>query len=130
MKRLIVRRERKFVSSLVPFFIVTDMTKKFFMEKYGLKGDFCKISLSGQPVPRMNPELFRYFPYIENGGFLSLDLCDDSDTCFAFTCEGNLSNEIKLTSGIYSELDDFMIFECKLSVKGGFLRTSYPWFFE
>lgn len=127
MKRLIIHRKKKFASALMPYWIVTGINKKIFMEKYNLIGDLCKTSASGYPISRIDLKILRKYITIENGESIQIELNDNITTAFAITMDGNLSNEITLSKGIVSG-DDIEVFNHIITTRGGFLKPSYPWF--
>ncbi|MBO5164594.1 MAG: hypothetical protein J6B75_09200 [Ruminococcus sp.] len=127
MKRLIIHRKKKFASALMPYWIVTETDKKTFMEKYNLIGDFCKTSVLGHPISRIDFKILRKDFTIENGETIQIELNDNVTTAFAITMDGCLSNEIILSEGILLG-DGIEVFNHLLTTRGGFFKPSYPWF--
>ena len=125
LKRLFINRERKFASALLPYWIITSITKKEFMCKYNLEGDLCKFNAMGQAIPRIEiSTLDSVGTRISNGQTLLIDLSDETETIFASTMNGCLSAEV--------DLKDFEVnvnyYEICLSTKGGLIGLSYPCF--
>lgn len=125
MKRLFIYREKKFASALLPYWIITNISKKEFMSKYELEGDLCRFDEKGQAIPRIDiATLDSIGVRISNGQTVSIDLSDEVETIFASTMDGCLSEEI--------DLKDFEVngdyYEICLSTKGGFMNLSYPYF--
>lgn len=118
MKKVKISRVKKFASALVPFWVVTDMSKTEFMKTFGLGSDReCKTVL-GQAAPRIAGfEPDKYGVRIANGETLELEVADEKSTLFVMTMDGLLSNEIALDKA-----------ECRveIGVKGGMMTPSYP----
>ena len=120
-KTLIISRKKKFASALMPYWIIAGISKKDFMEQYGLEGDLCQHSESGHPVPRIDMSILDDIgTRIENGETVKLELVDTVHSVFASTMDGALSNEIVL--------DDSPVKQLTLTTKGGFATISYPVF--
>lgn len=125
MKRLLIYREKKFASALLPYWIIASITKKEFMCKYGLEGDLCKSNARGQAIPRIDiATLDSIGKRISNGQIIFIDLEDETKTIFASTMDGCLSDEIDLKD--FEVHEDY--YEICLSTKGGFMNLSYPYF--
>lgn len=125
LQKIVIKRKRKFASALLPYWIITNITKKEFMCKYNLEGDLCKFNVMGQAIPRIEISILDSIGVrISNGQTVEIELDDEVETIFASTIDGCLSNEIKL--------EDFSIneqyYEIFLSTKGGFKNLSYPYF--
>lgn len=127
MKKIIITRKRKFASALVPFWIITTMTKEEFKQRFGLTGDATGVDSLGQPVSRLGASLQEGVGILDsignrigNGKTVSLLVGDDVRTVFASTGDGGLSNEIELGEGS----------ECRLTltVRGGWKTASVPYF--
>ena len=122
MRKLIIHRKKKFVAMAIPFWIVTDITKADFMNKFGIVDDIsCKVDRSGHPVKRFEFNPNDYGTPIWNGETLELDVEEHVGTEFAITLEGLLSKEVVLN-------EKMQIFELELSVKGGWCTPGYPYF--
>lgn len=120
-KTLIVSRKKKFASALMPYWIIAGISKKGFMEQYGLDEDLCRQSESGHPVPRLDISILDEIgTRIKNGETIRLKLEDTVHSVFASTMDGSLSNEIIL--------DDSAVKHLTLTTKGGFATISYPVF--
>lgn len=127
MKRLIIHRKKKLALAFMPYWIVIGIDKRTFMEQYNLVGDLCE-TISGWPISRISPDILKKYHSIENGECVQIELSDDINSAFAITPDGNLSNEIILNNGV--EADGVIVYSYDLTTKGGFLKTSYPWFIE
>ena len=120
-KTLIVSRKKKIASALMPYWIIVGISKKDFMEQYGLNDDLCQNSKSGHPIPRIDISILDEIGIrIKNGETVSLKLEDTVHFVFASTMDGSLSNEIIL--------DDSAEKHLTLTTKGGFATISYPVF--
>lgn len=122
MRKLIIHRKKKFTAMAIPFWIVTDITKADFMNKFGIVDDIsCKLDCSGHPVKRFEFNPDDYGTPIRNGETLELDIKKQVSTVFAITLEGLLSKEVVLN-------EKMQVYELELSVKGGWRTPSYPYF--
>lgn len=122
-KTLIVTRKKKFASALMPYWIIAGISKKDFMEQYGLNGDLCDHSESSHPVPRIDMSILDGIgTRIKNGETVRMKVEDTVRSVFASTMDGSLSNEIIL--------DDSTVNHLTLTTKGGFASISYPLFEE
>ena len=122
MRKLIIHRKKKFVAMAIPFWIVTDITKADFMNKFGIFDDIsCKLGRGGHPVKRFEFNPNDYGTPIWNGETLELDIEEQVCTVFAVTLEGLLSKEVVLN-------ENMQFYEHELSVKGGWHTPSYPYF--
>lgn len=122
MRKLIIHRKKKFAAMAVPFWIVTDITKTDFMNKFGICDDIsCKMDRGGRPVKRFEFNPNDYGIPIRNGETLELDIGEQVSTVFAITWEGLLSKEVVLSEKV-------QVYELELSVKGGWRAPSYPYF--
>ncbi len=118
-RRLFVTRKKKFASALMPYWLITDISKADFMKQYGLEDDLCEHSETGQPIPRIDASILDTVgTRIRNGETVEITLKDDSCTLFASTMDGSLSNEVGL--------DDSPVQRKTLTTKGGFAKVSYP----
>ncbi len=127
MKKIIIKRKRKFASALMPFWIITTMTKDEFKQRFGLAGDAAGVDSLGQPVSRLGASLQEGIGILDsignrigNGKTVSLLVGDDVRTVFASTGDGGLSNEIGLGEG-----SEFCL---TLTVRGGWKTASLPYF--
>jgi hypothetical protein len=122
MKKLIIHRKKRFSSSLMPFWIITDISKSDFMREHQISDDIsCDLDWTGQPAKRADFYPNDYGIKIANGETLELDIEDDVCSVFAVSVHGLLSNEVLLDS----KLDCYTL---ELSTKGGFSKPSYPVF--
>ena len=118
-KALVVTRKKKFASALMPYWIITGVSKRDFMEQYGMKEDLCQHSESGHPISRIDASILDNIgTRIRNGETLKLELEETVACVFASTMDGSLSNEIIL--------DNSPIKHLTLTTKGGFATVSYP----
>ena len=118
-KILIISRKKKFASALMPYWIIAGISKKDFMELYGLEEDLCQHSESGHPLPRIDMSILDELgTRIKNGETVKLELEDTVHSVFASTMDGSLSNEIIM--------DDSPVTQLTLTTKGGFATISYP----
>lgn len=119
-KTLIIHRKRGFASALMPFWIVTDMSKAEFKERFLLTGDVSDATDAlGQPVSRMAFDPDEYGVRIANGETLELAADEKAATVFAMTMEGLLSNELSLDT-------EAERLEIEVRVKGGWNCPSFP----
>ena len=122
MKKLIIHRKKRFASALLPFWIITNVSKSDFMREHQISDDTsCDLDLTGHPVKRFDVKPDDYGEKIANGETLELDIEDDVSSVFAVSVHGLLSNEVLLDS----KLDCYTL---ELSTKGGFSKPSYPVF--
>ncbi len=92
MKRIVVTREKKFASSLMPYWVIPG-SKQAFMAQFGLFGDISGHNVFGQPLNRIAiGVLDANGARIKNGKQIVLDLNDDIFSVFASTQSGSLSN--------------------------------------
>ena len=97
------------------------------MSKYGLEGDLCRFDEKGQAISRIDiATLDSIGKRISNGQIILIDLEDETETIFASTMDGCLSDEIDLKD--FEVNEDY--YEICLSTKGGFMNLSYPYFTE
>lgn len=123
MKRIIITRKKQFVNALMPFWIITGLSKAEFKSKHGLMSDRVKANLMGQPIQQLHDfsVLDHAGTRILNGQTVTLEVSNEMCTVFAATMAGALSNEIQLDCG-----DDAPI-QLTLSAKDGLLAPVYPW---
>lgn len=132
MIKLVIKRERKLASALLPYWVVTGVSKEDLMYKYNMRKDKYRI----------NEETGNYYSQegyeerikvhgfgnagvkILNGQTVELELDDTVQTVFACTVDGYLTDEIRLS--------DYWIkdghYEICLSTKGGLNNSSVPYF--
>lgn len=100
-KKLVIRREWKLASALMPYWMITRVSKAEFMKKYELEDDTsCGMTAWGQPVPRMDFCPREWGVPVGNGRTLELEMEDGISSVFAVTPDGLLSNEIMLSCWI------------------------------
>ena len=121
MKTVTVQRKQKFASAWMPYWLITGISKKDFMNRLGLEGDLCTHTIMGQPVSRIDISILDTIgTRIENGKTVELTLGDDVRTIFASSMDGSLSNEVILQDADTQHLT--------LTTKGGFKTVNYPYF--
>ncbi|MBQ8120613.1 MAG: hypothetical protein IJ172_07555 [Ruminococcus sp.] len=126
MKRIIVTRQKKFASSLMPYWVIPG-SKQAFMAQFGLYGDIVQYGALGQPIQRIDiAVLDANGARIKNGEQIVLDLNDNVYTVFASTQSGSLSNEVYLQGGQF--IDGIETYFLNMTTKGGMKTVSYPWF--
>lgn len=126
MKRIIVTRQKKLASSLMPYWVIPG-SKQAFMAQFGLYGDIVQYGAFGQPVQRIDiAVLDANGARIKNGEQIVLDLNDNVYTVFASTQSGSLSNEVYLQGGQF--IDGIETYFLNMTTKGGMKTVSYPWF--
>lgn len=120
MKKLIIYRKRQIASALIPYWIVTEISKSKFMEKYNLRNDtLCQLDKWCRPIPRMQFDPQKYGIPILNGKKLELEIKENVESVFAVTYAGLLSNELLLDSS--SE-----IYQILITTRDGWKHPSYP----
>ncbi len=126
MKRVIITRQKKLSSRLMPFYVIPG-SKQAFMAQFGLVGDICPHSWDGQPVARIDPSVLACngMP-IKSGEQIVLELDDSVMTLFASTTTGSLSNEVSLQGGQF--INGAETFYLNMTTKGGMKTVSCPWF--
>ena len=105
MKKITIKREWKFASALVPYWVVSQYTPQ----------DFIDGKLEGYRYDAVGT-------LIRNGKTIELELDDDIKSIFACSATGMLSNELSLED-IVDEKTPII-----LTTKGGFSVPSYPHF--
>lgn len=126
MKRIIVTRQKKLASSLMPYWVIPG-SKQAFMAQFGLYGDIVQYGALGQPIQRIDiAVLDANGARIKNGEQIVLDLNDNVYTVFASTQSGSLSNEVYLQGGQF--IDGIETYFLNMTTKGGMKTVSYPWF--
>lgn len=126
MKRIIVTREKKLVSALMPYWVIPG-SKQAFMQQFGLDGDLSGHDAFGQPIYRIDAAILdANGARIKNGEQIMLDLNDNIYSVFASTQSASLSNEVLLQGGqLVGGIETYYL---KMTSKGGFRTVSYPWF--
>ena len=121
MNVLTVTREKKFASALMPYWIITCMSKDEFCSRYGLEGDSCGQSDSGFPIPRIDKNVLDEIgTRIKNGETIDLDLKEGEESMFVSTMDGYLSNEVRI--------EDYRASGMKVTIttRGGFKVLPHP----
>ena len=126
MKRIIVTREKKLASALMPYWVIPG-SKQAFMQQFGLDGDLCEHDAFGQPIYRIDAAILdANGARIKSGEQIMLDLNDNIYSVFASTQSASLSNEVLLQGGqLVGGIETYYL---KMTSKGGFRTVSYPWF--
>ena len=126
MKTIYIKRLKKFASALMPYWIITDISKSTFMEQQGLSEDILDALLQGKTAIRLNQsELDRIGSRILNGHTIKLEISESVDTLFACTITGFLSKEIHISDFNATENDPIII-----TTAGGWNTLSGPVFVE
>lgn len=126
MKRVVVKRQKKLASALVPYWVIPG-SKQAFMAQFGLFGDLAAQNAFGQPVNRIDMAVLdANGRRIKNGEQIVLDLNDNVFSIFASTQWGSLSNEVILQGGQF--IDGIETYFLNMTTKGGMKTASYPWF--
>ena len=121
MVTLTVTRKKKFASAVMPYWIITCMSKSESCSRYGLNGDWCEQSDSGFPVTRIDINVLdKTGTRIQNGQTVSLELQDGDESLFVSTMDGYLSNEIKLSDLRAKDV------KIVITTKGGFADLPHP----
>lgn len=121
MKKVIVKRKKKFSGMLVPYWVIVGTSKDVFSKQHGFDGDTCKMDLKGFPISRITvSELDRIGTRIGNGQTLEIEIADDVTNLFVSTMDGSLSNEIDIDGYITAEKN------ITVNTKGGFRTIPYP----
>lgn len=121
MKKVIVKRTKKFSGALVPYWVIVGTSKEVFSRRYGFDGDICKMYPNGFPISRIEvSELDRIGTRIDNGQTLEIEIADDVTNLFVSTMDGSLSNEIDIDEYITAEKNII------INTKGGFRTIPYP----
>lgn len=68
MRKVIISRERKIASALLPYWIITHISKQDFMQRHGFEDDLCRHKWNSQAVSRIEiSELDKIGTRIKNG---------------------------------------------------------------
>ncbi len=119
-KKLVVRRKWKLASALMPYWIITRVSKEDFMQRFLLEDDVsCDVTDWEQAEESADFCPWEWGVPIGNGKTLELEIEEDVSSVFAVTMGGLLSNEIILDS-------DQSIYQILLTTKGGWKEPSYP----
>ena len=126
MKRIIVTREKKLASALMPYWVIPG-SKQAFMQQFGLDGDLSGHDAFGQPIYRIDAAILdANGARIKNGEQIMLDLNDNIYSVFASTQSASLSNEVLLQGGQF--VNGIETYFLNMTTKGGLATVSYPWF--
>ena len=121
MKSITVTRKKKFASAVMPYWIITRMSKADFCAKYGLEGDMCEQNGSGFPVPRIDINVLDELgTRINNGETVCADINEGEESLFVSTMDGCLSNEVRLEDYCQTGM------KITVSTKGGFATLPHP----
>ena len=131
MKMLIIKREKKFASALMPYWVITGMSRQEFIYKFGLQEDRYRLRDTESRYRSGNMgtsvtihELGAIGIKLENGQTVMTEIDDSVKTVFACTYDGWVTEEISLADHLNASGDH----EICLSTKGGFIGSSYPYF--
>lgn len=120
MKKLIIYRKKQIPSALMPYWIVTAISKSELMEKHQLSDDIsCCVDKYGAPIPHVGFNPQEYGVPITIGKTLELEIDDSIESVFAVTLDGILSNELPLDSPDTT-------YQFLLTTVGGWKNPSYP----
>ena len=121
MRKVIIIRKKKLASAVMPYWIITNSSKKAFMLQHGFETDLTRHKWNGQAVSRIDIcELDMIGNMIRNGETIELLMDDSECSLFACSADGSLSNEV--TIGEYTTNPITVI----LTTKGGWRTVSYP----
>ncbi len=127
MKTITITRKGKFASCLMPYWIITCMTKDAFKKRFGIDSDVCDIGKDAHPINRISgnpygsPEVLDEIgTRILNGKTITLEIDDNVRSIFATTSTGSLSNEVVIAEPEERKLT--------ITTKGGWKTVSYPYF--
>lgn len=127
MKKVIIKRKRKFASALLTYWIITRVSREEFVTKFNLVKNKYTADNDSSTMTKINirvTDLDKIGVRISNGQTLELYMYDDMKTIFVSTIDGRLTNEIVLDDFLTDEGD----YKICLSTKGGFKNVSYPIF--
>lgn len=131
MKKLIIKREKKFASALMPYWVVTGMSRQDFIYKFQLQEDRYRLRDTGTRYQAGNTvtsvtihELDTIGVKLTNGQTVETEIDDNVRTVFACTYDGWVTEEIMLDNYITADGS----YEICLSTKGGLTDSSYPYF--
>lgn len=131
MKKLIIKREKKFASALMPYWVITGMSRQEFIYKFQLQEDRYRLRDTGSRYQAGDTvtsvtihELGAIGIKLENGQTVTTEIDDNVQTVFACTYDGWVTEEISLADRLNASGDH----ELCLSTKGGFTGSSYPYF--
>ena len=114
-------RKKKFANALMPYWVITCMSKADFCSRYGLSGDECEMGSEGLPISRADTSVLDGLgTRIGNGETIALELADSDVSLFVSTIDGYLSNEVML--------EPYWSTGCKitLTTEGGFKTLPHP----
>lgn len=120
MKKLVIYRKKQFPSALMPYWIVTDISKSELMEKHQLSDDIsCCYDKGGCPIYHEGFNPHEYGVPISIGKTLELEIDENIKSVFAVTLDGILSNELILDAPNTT-------YQILLTTVGGWKNPSYP----
>ena len=121
MEKITVTRKKKFAGAVMPYWIITRVSKAEFCAQYGLDGDKCEQSESGFPVPRIDMSVLdETGTRIGNGETVCIELKDGEESLFVSTMDGCLSNEVRIEDYRQAGL------QINVTTKGGFKTLPHP----
>lgn len=124
MKKIIISRDKKLASAIVPYWIIIGVSKNEFMNTYDLEEDLCQNDIYGQVIPRIDSNVLSELGIpIKRGQSIEIELTDDANTLFVCTLHGSLSNEIKLDTIV----PESGVYQVNITTKGGWKTVSYPY---
>ena len=127
MKKITVTRRRKMASAMMPYWIITGISKEEFKHRLDISKEISDHNEWGQPVGQIGENLDDGIAILDsigtrisNGETVEIEVDDNIDTIFASTCDGSLSNEVSIKT-----VNDISL---TLTTKGGWTTVSYPYF--
>ena len=121
MSTITVTRKKKFAGALMPYWVITGISKAAFCLRYNLSGDLCEQTESGFPVPRIDMNILdETGTRINNGETITIELKDGETALFVSTVDGCLSNEVQLNDYWQTGL------KITITTKGGFKVLPHP----
>lgn len=131
MKKLIIKREKKMASALMPYWVVTGMSRQEFIYKFHIQEDRYRLRdtghryQSGDTVTSITiHSLDAIGVKLENGRTVTTEVDDSVRAVFACTSGGWVTEEVPLDK--YLKPDG--TYELCISTKGGLTESSYPYF--
>lgn len=131
MKKLIIKREKKVASALMPYWVVTGMPRQEFIYKFHIQEDRYRLRDTGRRhqagdiVTTVNIHSLEPIGVkLLNGQTVTTEVDDSVKSVFACTSDGWITEELPLDK--YRTADGS--YELCLSTKGGLTGSSYPYF--
>ena len=129
MKTITIRRKKKLGNALMPYWIITGMTKDAFKQAFHLPGDLVRRDQAGMPISRLGSSLDDAVRILDalgtriaNGKTLVIEAEPTVQSVFAVSIDGVISNEIPI-----GNVEKYNLL---LTPKGGWKTVSYPFLEE